>query len=224
MDQGPLYFQLVKCESVNRVEARDRVNRRFVTLARRTIAFLLTGAIVAGSCAALADPGDAVSTPGLGSANDYVTDSSESTGAYEIGLLGIEVNDGVARLKDGHPVSGVEIIKIVPNGAAAAAGLHGRHEGAQVALTIGLLAGAVFFPPAMLGMMALQQSGLGSSHELIIAVDAQRTRDVADLGDALTKAHAGEIVYLTVVSGGEREQIPVELPVGQIPVQAKADQ
>jgi S1-C subfamily serine protease len=76
----------------------------------------------------------------------------------------------------------------------------------------------------MLGMMALQQSGFGSSHELIIAVDAQRTRDVTDLGDALTKAQAGEIVYLTVVSGGEREQIPVELPVGQIPVRAQADQ
>jgi S1-C subfamily serine protease len=183
---------------------------------------LLTGAILSGTCAAIADPGDAFSEPGLGSASDYVN-SSGSAGAYEIRLLGIEVNDGAARMKNGHPVSGVEVISTIPHGAAAAAGLRGRHEGAQVALTIGLLAGAVFFPPAMLGMMALQQSGLGSSHEIIIAVDGQRTRDVADLGDALAKAQAGEIVYLTVVSNGRREQIPVELPVARIPVQAKAD-
>jgi len=151
-------------------------------------------------------------------------DSADSTGAYEIGLLGIEVNDGVTRLKDGHPVNGVEIIKIVPNSAAAAAGLQGRHEGTQAALAVGLMAGAMFFPPAMLGMVALQQSGFGASREIIIAVDGQRTRDVTDLGDALAKAQAGEIVYLTIVSGGERQQIPVELPVGQIPVQAQADQ
>lgn len=199
------------------------MNRRFKTTIRRKFALLAIAALLLGNRAASAAPGDEVSGKGVGSANDYVTDSSDSAGAYEIGLLGIEVNDGAARLKDGHPVSGVEIIKIVPKSAAAAAGLHGRHEVAQAALTIGLLAGAVFFPPAMLGMMALQQSGFGSSHELIIAVDGQRTRDVTDLGDVLTKAQAGEIVYLTVVSGGQREQIPVELPVGQIPVQAKAD-
>jgi len=223
MDQGPLYFQSNRCES-HHVEVCERVNRRFKAIVRRKVALLAMAAVLLGNCAALAAPGDELSGAGIGSANDYVTDSSDSTGAYDIGLLGIEVNDGVARLKDGHPVSGVEIIKIVPNSAAAAAGLHGRRDGAQAALTIGLLAGAVFFPPAMLGMMALQQSGFGSSHELIIAVDGQRTRDVPDLGDALTKAQAGEIVYLTVVSGGEREQIPVELPVGQIPVQAQADQ
>ena len=200
------------------------MNRRFVTLARRTIAVLLTGAIVSGTCAALAAPGDAVTTPGLGSANDYVTNSSDPTGAYEIRLLGIEINDGADRLKNGHPVSGVEVISATPDGAAAAAGLRGRHNGAQAALTIGLLAGAVFFPPAMLGMMALQQSGFGSSHELIIAVDGQRTRDVTDFSDALANAEPGEIIYLTVVSGGRREQIPVELPVARIPVQAKTEQ
>jgi S1-C subfamily serine protease len=51
---------------------------------------------------------------------------------------------------------------------------------------------------------------------LIIAVDGQRTRDVTDFRDAIAKAKAGEIVYLTIVSGGRREQISVELPVGQL--------
>lgn len=65
----------------------------------------------------------------------------------------------------------------------------------------------------MLGVMALEQSGIGQSHELIIAVDGQRTRDVIDFGQAIEKAEAGEFVYLTVLSHGQREQLRVELPV-----------
>ena len=87
-----------------------------------------------------------------------------------------------------------------------------------------MFSGAVFFPPAMLGMMALQQSGIGASHELIIAVDGQRTRNVSKLRGCDQKAEGGEIVYLTVVSGGRREQIPVELPVGRIPIRSPAGQ
>jgi hypothetical protein len=48
------------------------------------------------------------------------------------------------------------------------------------------------FPPAMLGMIALQQSGIGISRELIIAVDGQRTRDVTDFGEAIEKAEAAK--------------------------------
>jgi S1-C subfamily serine protease len=70
----------------------------------------------------------------------------------------------------------------------------------------------MFFPPAMFGVMVLQQSGIGQSHQLIIAVDGQRTRDLFDLGQALQEAKEGEIVYLTVVSGGQRAQVRVALP------------
>jgi S1-C subfamily serine protease len=106
----------------------------------------------------------------------------------------------------------VEVLSAIPSGPGAAAGLQGRRQGVQTALTVGILAGAVFFPPAMLGMIALQQSGIGVSRELIIAVDGQRTRDVSDFGEAIEKAEAGEVVYLTVLSDGQREQLRVELP------------
>ena len=69
----------------------------------------------------------------------------------------------------------------------------------------------------MLGVMALEQSGIGQSHELIIAVDGQRTRDVTDFGEAIEKAEAGEFVYLTILSQGQREQLRVELPVACLP-------
>jgi S1-C subfamily serine protease len=143
--------------------------------------------------------------------------TSDFANAYEIPLLGIQVNNGTDSLKDGHKMSGVEVLSAIPRGPGAAAGLQGRREGPQTVLTVGILAGAVFFPPAMLGMIALQQSGVGQSHELIIAVDGDRTRDVTDFGEAIEKAEAGEFVYLTVLSHGQREQLRVELPVACLP-------
>ena len=62
---------------------------------------------------------------------------------------------------------------------------------------------------------AVQQSGLGESHDLIIAVDGQRTRNLNDFMRAIGEAEAGEIVYLTVVSEGRRNQVRVELPPEQ---------
>jgi S1-C subfamily serine protease len=161
--------------------------------------------------------GEFVSESSLGSANDYVKNTPDSSNIYEIPLLGIEVDNGTDSLKGGHPVSGVEVLSAVPSGPGAAAGLQGRREGVQTALTVGILAGALFFPPAILGVMALQQSGLGQSHELIIAVDGQRTHDVTDFGEAIEKVEAGEFVYLTVLSHGQREQLRVELPVACLP-------
>ena len=182
-----------------------------------SIAAALMAAIVVGSGAKMATAGQSVSEPSVGSANDYVKNAPDLANAYEIPLLGIEVNNGADSLKDGHRVSGVEVLSAMPRGPGAAAGLQGRRAALQTALTVGILAGAVFFPPAMLGMIALQQSGVGQSYDLIIAVDGQRTRDVTDFEEAIEKAEAGEFVYLTVLSHGEREQLRAELPVACLP-------
>jgi S1-C subfamily serine protease len=176
----------------------------------------LIAAIIFGMGMATAAAGQTASQQGLGSANDYLRSTPDSADTFDVPLLGIAVNNGADHLHGGHPISGVEILTVMPSGPGAAAGLQGRREGTRAALTIGLLAGAMLFPPAMLGVVALQQSGIGASRELIIAVDGQRTRDVSDLGEAMENAEAGEIVYLTVLSGGRREQVPVELPVGQL--------
>jgi hypothetical protein len=55
------------------------------------------------------------------------------------------------------------------------------------------------FPPAMFMAVLVSQGDVGESHDLIIAVDGERTRNIADLEDALDRAHNGEIVYLVVV-------------------------
>ena len=173
----------------------------------------MIGPIVLGACATMVTAGQLIPEPGLGSASEYVKNNPHFANTYEIPLLGVEVDNGTDSLKDGHEVSGVEVLSTIPSGPGAVAGLQGRREGIQAALTVGIMAGALFFPPAMLGVVALQQSGIGQSHELIIAIDGKRTRDITDFGEAIEKAEAGEFVYLTVLSHGEREQLRVELPV-----------
>ena len=94
-----------------------------------TIAASLMAAIVLGAGATMATAGQSVSEPGLGSANDYVKNTPDSPNAYEIPLLGIEVNNGADSLKGGRQVSGVEVLSAIPSGPGAAAGLQARHEG-----------------------------------------------------------------------------------------------
>ncbi|MFZ1121626.1 MAG: hypothetical protein WAN81_15485, partial [Candidatus Binataceae bacterium] len=113
----------------------------------------------------------------------------------------------------GRVVSGVEILTVIPGSPAGAAGLQGSSPGTlrTTVLFIGMVAGAAFFPPAMLAVMVL--SKIGEPHETIIAVDGERTRNVTEFEEAIEKADAGEMVYLTVVSSRRREQIRVALPV-----------
>jgi hypothetical protein len=126
---------------------------------------------------AAAWPGVSDSEPSrLGSADDYVRSGPAFPTTYEDPLMGIEVNNGWGELKSGQRLSGVEILRVTPDGPGAAAGLQSQRAAVQTALTIALTVGAIFFPPAILGLIEVQQSGLGESYDLIMAVDGQRTR------------------------------------------------
>jgi len=139
-------------------------------------------------------------------------DDPSFTGTYKVPLIGIGVSNGRSELKSGVRLAGIEIYQVLPDSPKAAAGLQGRRAAIQVAL-VALTVRGLFFPPAaVLGAMLMKQGGIGQSRELIIAVDAQRTRNVGELESALTQAEPGETVYLTVVSGGRREQVRVSLP------------
>lgn len=57
------------------------------------------------------------------------------------------------------------------------------------------------------------QGDVGESHDLIIAVDGERTRNIADLQDALSREDGGEIVYLVVVRAAAENASQYACPV-----------
>jgi hypothetical protein len=65
--------------------------------------------------------------------------------------MGMEVRSGWGELKVGQRLSGVEILTVSPDGPSAAAGIGSRRAVVRTALTIALSAGALFFPPAIVG-------------------------------------------------------------------------
>jgi hypothetical protein len=78
------------------------VKRSFAAAAVRTMAALLIDAIVLGGGAPIATAGQAVFGQSLGSADEYVKGTPDFGNAYEVPLLGIEVNNGADRLKNGR--------------------------------------------------------------------------------------------------------------------------
>jgi hypothetical protein len=94
--------------------------------------------------------------------------------------------------------------------ACSAGWLNGEQRNLGKAILTGaFIAGGLVFPPALLGALVLGESDIGESHETIVAVDSERTRDVEELERAIGKSHEGPILYLSVVRGGLRNQIRV---------------
>lgn len=149
---------------------------------------------------------------GLGTVEEYVNGSPDSelmSGC--IALLGIDVMNGQARLNDGRSIAGVRITRVLSHDVGASAGLRSQNVAIPQLLTAGLVAGSMLFPPAILGVILVQQSGIGESYDLIIAADGQRTHDVPELAEALREAVRGELVYLVIVRKGRRESVVVSL-------------
>jgi len=189
---------------------------------RPSLLFIVSAVLViVGAGTANCERDDSDSTPAP--ITEYMETAPDSPIAYALPQLGIEVKDGDGTLQRRHRFDGVEILEVISGSPAAAAGLHGKKEQVQAALTVSLLLAAMFFPPAMICAAALGASGIGQSQELIIAVDGERTYDITDLEAALDQAKPGELVYLTVVSGGRRKQLTMVIPNGQSqPIGGKA--
>jgi S1-C subfamily serine protease len=201
---------LIECGQSRQGGDRGCAARLSTMLVVAVMSFVIVLIATIGASRAIASQSDSVE--GLGSVDDYMQSNPDFADAYRVPLLGIEVANGAGTLDDGYPFDGIEILRVTPGSPGAAAGLQGREVHVHAALTVGLLAASMFFPPAMIGVAALDSSGVGEFHELIIAVDGRRTRNVTAFDDALSQARAGEAVYLTVVSSGKRRQITVELP------------
>ena len=167
---------------------------RFIA-ARTLAAWLFASAVfAAGASPTQADP--AAPAQSLGSVYEYEQSAPPPSDGYGTSLLGIEVKNqrewfGRSRLLEyGRWVNGVEIV----GGGSRQSGRRGWPAGLSpwgllqtTVLVAGLLA-AGFFPPAMMGVMALSKAA--ETHAMIVAVDGKRTSNVTDFEEAIENAGA----------------------------------
>lgn len=171
-----------------------------------TLQAILTYGVKAQEC-------NHISLP-LGSVDDYVRDKKPGL-IHDVPELGIEVRNGTGKLGTGVVLRGVRVIRVVPEGPAARAGLRNeRRSLGKDILTGAFIAGGLVFPPALFGALVLGESDVGDSHDTIIGVDSERTRDAEELENAIHKSREGPIVYLSVIRAGHRRQMQVSLCTG----------
>ena len=121
----------------------------------------------------------------LGSINEYLRDHEAleppAENALNIPELGIVVCDGTGRLESGASLRGAVVKRVTPDGPGGRAGIKGQRNVAKPVLMGVFMVSALAFPPAIFGAVAIADSNLFESHDTIIAVDSERTRDVEDL-------------------------------------------
>lgn len=128
--------------------------------------------------------------------------------------IGLELREARRTLKSGEEADGLLITEVTKGSPAAIAGLHAYSRGIHNALTGAMIAAALVFPPAIIGVPLLDYTEVGESYDLIIGVDGVRVTDFLDFQDRMRDLKPGEIVYLSVVRDGRRHQFRVDVPIG----------
>jgi hypothetical protein len=147
-----------------------------------------------------------MSGPPIGSLEDFMSEGDITS------PLGFEVREDKRQLKSGAEAEGLLIIDVFAGTPAARAGLHAYHRAVRDVLETAAVAGAIFFPPAVLLVPVVDQVRFGESYDLIIGVDGSRVSNFVDFEDRLRDVRAGEIVYFSILRNGARIQISVPVP------------
>lgn len=130
--------------------------------------------------------------------------------------LGLSVQYIVTHDPPSKIVQGLEIVSVDDGSPAALAGLKGRGQMTSVGET-GATASNLMAPLNLIVMPLLKKTGsLGSSGDLIVAIDDKRIDKADALRDALDSDKPGDIVYLTIVRAGSGSQkntikVPIKL-------------
>ncbi len=126
--------------------------------------------------------------------------------------LGIELREDCTKLRTHQKVCGLAVLDVRNGSPAERAGVkrytaltHDLLDGASVAA-------ALVFPPAIVAVAVIDQSGIGESFDLVIGVDGRRVRHILDFQDLTSNVRPGDTVYLTIVREGKRIQLPLQIP------------
>jgi S1-C subfamily serine protease len=160
--------------------------------------------------------------PNLGSVDDYVKNREypypgSALPSY-VPLLGISVFRNEGKLASGQRLSGLAVTSVDKSSPAYDAGIRAqRLKKTKVAAQIGAAAlcvgASVFFPPAVIGIPLLARNmGSPRAYDVIVAIDAERIRDVNELENSLRYVKAGETIYVTIIREGQRVQLRVPMP------------
>lgn len=118
--------------------------------------------------------------------NDLVTEGRVRRPS--IGIQGLPIGPELAEEMGLSADYGVLIVRVVPGGAAAKAGLRGGNQQAMLGDTPILLGG-----------------------DLIVAIDGQRVEDMQDLSRVMNNHRAGDVVSVSVFRGKQRLDVKVVL-------------
>lgn len=145
---------------------------------------------------------------GMGSLRDFVTESEETS------PIGFEVRETRCRLKTGEELSGLLILKVEKDSAAAKAGLLAYQAAKHRVLQALAIGAAMAFPPsALVTLPAIDYySEAGETYDMIVGVDGTRVARFIDFEERMRNIRPGELVYLSLVRNGVRIQIPVAIP------------
>ena len=142
----------------------------------------------------------------LKSLRDYDSGGALST------PIGMELVEDRRTLSSGEEADGLLVIAVAKDSPAAEAGLHAYSNTRHDMITGLAIGAAMFFPPAILLIPALDYAAVGQSYDLIIGVDGSRVRNFLDFEDRIRNIQPGEMIYLSVVRDGKRVQLTVSLP------------
>lgn len=149
----------------------------------------------------------AVDPQQFGNVNSFLAEGSFSS------PIGVELREGRRTLADGEEADGLMVLQVVKGSPAATAGLHGYRHTAHTAMAgVALVTAMLVFPPAIFVLPVLDYTHAGESYDMIIGVDGTRVSNYLDFEDRMHDVRPGEIVYLSVLRDGKREQIKVFLP------------
>jgi hypothetical protein len=126
--------------------------------------------------------------------------------------LGVELEEGARRTKTGREVDGLLVVALQHGSPAERAGVQAGHRAAHDVAEGVAVAASLVFPPAVLAVPVIETVQFGENYDLIIGIDGNRVSNFMDFQDRLRDARPGETVYLNILRGGNRLQIPVQMP------------